>query len=462
MFEPEEIIKSTGAKLKGIPKKITGVSTDTRSIRPGDLFISLKGENFDGNNFIGEAELKGAAAVMTQLENSNKIAQFIVPDTTLALQDLGSCYRNRFNVPVIGVTGSFGKTTVKEMIAAVLSKVGNPVYNLKNLNNEIGVPITLFNLNDTHTHAVIEMGMNHPGEINTLSRCAKPDVAVITGIGTAHIEFFDSIQDIANAKLEILNGLKKGGTVVLPGDDSLFNYLKEKTESAGNFKIVTFGQEGKPDVRFVCEEESIKGVKGKIFFQDSEINIDLKLIGSHNGLNAAAAVAAALAVKPDIKPEEIKMSLDEMPGVEMRCEIKCINGINFILDCYNANLESGTAALLTLARIKTTGKKIAFLGDMLEQGTKADGNHYELGRRAAENKIDLVVATGKHRYRIKAGALEGMTTDQVFDFSDKLEAANFLRKMIKAGDIVLVKASRLLSLEKIVESAFEKEKLIAA
>jgi len=452
MFESEEIIKSTCAKLKGKPKKISGVSTDTRSINPGDLFVALRGENFDGNDFVDQAVLKGAAAVMTQFESSNDIAQFIVPDTTKAFQDLSSFYRDKFNIPVIGVTGSFGKTTVKEMIAAILGEIGNPVYNRKNFNNEIGVPLTLLNFNKNHSHAVIEMGMNHPGEISVLSRCAKPDVAVITGIGSAHIEFFDSIRDIADAKLEILNGLKKDGTVILSSDDPLFYYLKGKIESAGNFNIVTFGQANNPDIKFICEKESIKGVKGKIVFQNTEIKINLKLIGTHNGLNAAAAAATVLAVEPEVETDFVKKALDEMTGIEMRCEIKNINGINFILDCYNANLESGIAVLKALSKIETGGKKIAFLGDMLEQGTKSDENHYELGRKAAESGIDILIATGKNRLNIKAGALdECMTADQVFDFAEKISAADFLKKKLKINDLVLVKASREMHLEKTLE-----------
>ncbi len=463
MFTTEEIIKSTCAILKGKPGKISGVSTDTRTINPGDLFVALHGKNFDGNDFVEQAELKGASAVMVQSECSNNIAQFIVKNTNKSFLDLSSFYRSKFDFPVIGVTGSFGKTTVKEMVAAILDKIGNPVCNLKNFNNEIGVPTTLLNFNEFHSHAVIEMGMNHSGEINVLSNCVKPDVAVITGIGSAHIEFFDSIRDIADAKLEILNGLKKGGTVVLPKDDPLYNYLKEKTEDAGDFNIVTFGSLNNPDYKFICKKETIKGVEGKIVSKDFEINIGVNMIGIHNGLNAVAAVAAVISVNSKIKTELIKKALEEMKEIEMRCEIKNFKGINFILDCYNANLDSGIAALTALSKIETGGKKVAFLGDMMEQGTKSDENHYELGKKVALTGVDILVAVGKNSLKIKAGALDNyMNSENVFAFADKTSAAVFLKKNLNADDIVLVKASRIMRLEDAVKMIYEPDKLMAA
>lgn len=455
MFESKEIINSTCAKLKGISRKITGISTDTRLINPGDLFVALCGDNFDGNKFIEKAVLKGAAAVMVQLESSNDIAQFIVENTNKALLDLSCFYRNKFSLPVIGVTGSFGKTTVKEMIAAILGKIGNTVSNKKNFNNNIGVPITLFNFNKSHSYAVIEMGMNHSGEINVLSNCVKPDVAVITGIGSAHIGFFDSIRDIADAKLEILDGLKKGGTVILPKEDPLFNYLKEKIENAGDFNIVTFGTLNDSDYKFICEKESIKGVSGKIVSKKygiSEINIDLNMIGKHNGLNAAAAVAAAISVNPKMNPELIKEALEGIKEIEMRGEIKTFNGISFILDCYNANLDSGIVVLNALSKIENRGKKVAFLGDMMEQGTKTDENHYELGKKTAESGVDILVAVGKNCLKIKDGAIDkSMDPENVFTFDDTNSAVDFLGNCLKKDDIVLIKASRVMKLEEAIK-----------
>jgi len=455
MFKSEEIINSTCAKLKGVPKTITGISTDTRLINPGDLFVALCGDNFDGNEFVAQAEQKGAAAVMVQSECENDIAQFIVKNTNEAFLDLSRFYRSKFCLPVIGVTGSYGKTTVKEMIAAIIGKFGNPVYNKKNFNNEIGVPKTLFNLNKSHSHAVIEMGMNHKGEIYRLSKCVNPDVVIITGIGSAHIEFFDSIQDIADAKLEVLNGVKNGGTVILPKDDPLFDYLKEKTENAGDFNIVTFGSMNNPDYKFICQNESLKGVKGKIVSESSEINVSLNLIGKHNGTNAAAAVAAVLTVNPEANVELIKNALEEMKEIEMRCEIKNFNGISFILDCYNANLESGITAINTLATLETKGRKIAVLGDMLEQGNKSDANHYELGKNTAESNVDLLVAVGKNCKKIKDGAIDkSMNPENVFTFDDKISAVEFLGNNLKTDDVVLVKASRAMKLEDAINKIY--------
>ena len=448
MFKSEEIIYSTCAKLKGRPKSINGISTDTRSISPGNLFIAISGDNFDGNQFVAQAEMKNAAAVMVQSECENDIAQFIVKNTNKALLNLSNFYRNKFCLPVIGVTGSFGKTTVKEMIAAIITKFGNPVYNKKNYNNEIGVPKTLFNFKKDHSHAVIEMGMNHQGEINRLSKCVNPDVVIITGIGSAHIEFFDSIQDIADAKLEVLNGLKKGGTVILPKDDPLFNYLKEKTEIIGDFNIVTFGVTNESDYKFICENESINGITGRIVSDSFEIFLDLNMIGKHNGINAAAAVAAVLTVNPKAKTELIKIALEEMDEIEMRCEIKTFKGISFILDCYNANLESGIAAINTLANLEIKGKKFALLGDMMEQGIKSDLNHYELGKNTAKADVDVLVAVGKNCLKIKKGAIDkSMNPRNVFTFDDKFSAVEFLGNSLKTDDVVLVKASRAMKLE---------------
>jgi len=458
MIKPEDIINSTCAKLKGIPTNITGISTDTRSIKPGDLFVALHGDNFEGYEFIEQAEKKGAAAVMVQSECNNNIAQFIVENTNKAFLDLASFYRKKFCLPVIGVTGSFGKTTVKEMIAAILDKFGMPLYNKKNFNNEIGLPKTLFNLKNFHSHAVVEMGMNHKGEIDRLSKCAIPDVVVITGIGSAHIEFFDSVQDIADAKLEILNGLKKGGTVILPYDDLLFNYLKEKTKKAGDFNIVTFGALDNPDYKFICENESIDGISGKIVSEKSEIDLNLKLIGKHNGTNAAAAVAAVLNVMPEANTELIKNALEEMNEIELRGEVKTFNGISFILDCYNANLESGIAALKTLSNLETKGRKIAFFGDMMEQGNKADCNHYELGKFSANAGVDILVATGKKSSKIKDGAIDSsMNPENVFAFDDKNFAGEFLKKYLNNDDVVLVKASRAMKLEEVINNKFNNK-----
>jgi len=448
MFKSDEIIWATCAKLMGIPKNITGISTDTRSIKPGDLFVALDGENFDGNDFVAQAKINGAAAVVVQSKSEVDIAQFIVKNTNQAFLDLAEFYSNKFDLPVIAVTGSFGKTTVKEMIAAILGKFGSPIYNKKNFNNEIGVPNTLFNFNKSHSNAVIEMGMNHAGEIDRLSKCVKPDVAVITGIGSAHIEFFDSINDIAHAKLEILNGLKKGGTVILPSDDPLFLYLKEKTIESGDFNIVTFGAINNPDYKFVCKNESLNGVDGKIVADKFEFELKLNLLGKHNGNNAAAAVAAVISVYPDADIELIKIALEEMNGIEMRCQLKKIMGINFILDCYNANLESGIAALKVLSNIETNGKKVALLGDMLEQGTNSDQNHYDLGKVTAEYGADLLVAVGKNCAKIKNGAIDNsMDQENVFEFDDKNDAVDFLKNSLQNDDVVLVKASRAMKLE---------------
>ena len=303
------------------------------------------------------------------------------------------------------------------------------------------------------------MGMNHKGEISSLSCCAKPDIAVITGIGSAHIEFFDSIQDIADAKLEILDGLKENGTVILPKDDPLFNYLKEKTERAGKFNIVTFGESIDSNFKFVCDKESINGIEGRIAAPNSLVNLNLNMIGIHNGLNAAAAVAAVLTVEPEIKTELIENALEKMTNVEMRCEIKKNKGITFILDCYNANLDSGIAVLKMLENIKTKGRKIAFLGDMLEQGTKSDKNHSELGKFAAESGADLLVAVGGKSSEIKSGALSStMSPKQVFAFDEKNNAVEFLKDNLKPDDVVLVKASRAMRLEESVGLIFKNEK----
>jgi len=459
MFTKEEIIESTGAKLIGIPKMIEGISTDTRSIKRGDLFVALCGETFDGNEFVEQAKIKGAAAVLTQSESKNDIAQFIVKDTNKALLDLASFYRRKFDFPIIGVTGSFGKTTVKEMIAAILAKIGAPVFNKKNFNNHIGVPITLFDFDKINSHAVVEMGMNHSGEINLLSKCTKPDVAVITGIGAAHIEFFDSVRDIADAKLEILNGLKKNGTVILPNDDSLFSYLKAKTENLSDkdLNVVTFGTLNNPDFKFVCDEFSINGVKGKIVSKNHQINLNLKMIGKHNGTNAAAATAAVLTICPEMNINLIEAAFEEMNEIEMRCEIKNINGISFILDCYNANLDSGVAALNTLAEIEAKGKKIAVLGDMLEQGSLADENHYKLGEKVAEKNIDLLITVGDYSLIIKKGAIENsMNPENIFAFDDKVSATNFLKENLETEDVLLLKASRKMKLETLINKIDNK------
>ncbi len=435
-------------------KEIKGVSIDSRTIREGELFVAIKGDRFDGHDFVPEVMRKGAwGAVVDRAALEKRFSSFgglknILPveDPLYALQEMASQHRRKFAVPVVGITGSNGKTTTKEMLAGILQKQGPVLKNEGNLNNHIGVPLTLLKLNADHTAAVVEMGMSAPGEIDTLARFVGPDVGVITNIGPAHLEFLKSMDRVAEAKGELFSHLKPDGTAVLNADDRYFDMLKKKF----NGRVLSFGIDKKSDVRALHIRQKKDFTEFTIESDDSRANVRLRTVGKHNVSNALASAAAALAVGRSM--DAVKHGLDDFIPVAMRSELKQVRGRTVFADCYNANPASMDAALATLISLKSGGKSIAVLGDMLELGTAAVDAHRAIGATAARLGVDLVITVGPLAKQVGEGAVAaGMPKDRVLEAGSQAEAAALLKKRSRPGDAVLIKGSRGMKMEKILE-----------
>jgi len=410
MFTIHEILKATkGKEVIGNEKSgIRNISTDTRIIRPGDLFIPLEGPNFDGKKFMPEAIRKGAAVLD-------------VKDGLKALQDLAAYHRSKFKLPVIGVTGSVGKTTTKDMVASILSREKKTLKNEENINNEIGVPLTLLKLTSKHEAAVIEMAMQRPGEIEILARITHPTISVITNIGEAHLKFLKSRKNVAQAKAEIFKYLKKDNYAVINQDDEYFEHLKSKVKSQKS-KIMTFGIIEKSDIT----PKELEGIK-------------LPLPGEHNIYNALAAIAVARIL--GLKKASIKKGLESFRPSSKRMDIINLpDGTKIINDTYNANPQSMAAALRVLAALK--GRKIAVLGDMLELGRATSSAHEKIGNLARKLGIDVLVSIGRFSQKMKGD----------FHYASNPPAIKKLRSIVRPGDQVLVKASRSMRLEEVVEA----------
>jgi len=422
--------------------EITGIRRDNRQVEPGDLFVCIPGENFDGHDFAAAAREKGAAAALVSREINVDIPQIKVPDTVLGLQKIAEGYRKEFDIPVVGVTGSVGKTTTKEMIACVLSEKYNTHKTSGNLNNEIGLPFTVLELNSQHEAAVIEMGMNHFGEISRLTRVARPNVAVISTIGESHIEFLGSKEGILKAKLEILEGLSENGVVILNGDDEFLWGVRGKLP----FKTVYYGIKNQDADIFGYEKtaslESITFTVREIEGTEFKINVG----GVHNLQNALAAIAVAKEL--GLSAEQMAKGLDSFENTGMRQKIIEKDGVLIINDCYNANPDSMRASLALLG--KTQGRRVAVLADMLELGDASEEAHIGIGRVAAKN-ADLIFVTGDMREKVKQGAKGA----EIYTFDTAEQLTVELKAVLKEGDKVLVKASRGMRLERVVDALLE-------
>lgn len=434
---------------------ITNLSTDSRNIGAGDLFIPLVGDKYDGHDFIPVAFEKGASFCLSQRRDI-KVPEgkglIIVADTKQALMDLASYYRSCFSIPVITVTGSVGKTSTKDMITSVLKQEYKVLSTKGNFNNEIGVPLTIFNLSKEHEIAVIEMGMNHFGEIHNLSKIAKPDMAVITNIGTSHIENLGSKEGILKAKSEIFDYMNKEGKVFLNGDDDLLKTLKNKL----SFPICYFGFEDNNDIYAKnIEQKGLEGINASIVWDSNEILIKIPSLGKHMVYNALVAVAIGLELGMTI--ESIKEGIKKYHASKMRMNISKTKKGNYIInDAYNASPQSMKAALDVLSELKEGKRKIAVLGDMLELGSYSKQAHEEVGYYLAKKSLDYLFTLGEEAKNISQAAIDGgMDKEKVFAFLDQEELFNKLNTIIDTKDMILFKASRGMYLEKTVEKIEE-------
>lgn len=447
----DKIIKAVGGKYAGTAGSavITGISTDSRTIKPGDLFIPLIGENFDGHDFIGTAFEKGAAASLAQRETGHFPGKIVilVNDTLKALQDLAACYRNRFDIPFIGITGSVGKTSTKEMVACAIGARYNALKNEGNLNNEIGVPLTIFRLDDGYEAAVVEMGMSAPGEIRTLAAIVKPSVGIITNIGISHIEKMGSRSNILKAKLEILDGLQPGGLLVLNGDDVMLSGAQGFLDC----RTVTYGLgEGVDYMAYNIRSYGENEIKFDIMDGGNEYCIHVPAPGIHNVYNALAALAAGRELGVPVR--ELASGISCYSPGEMRLNIFKAGGFTVINDAYNASPQSVKAALDVLGEL-IAERKIAVLGDMLELGEWSSSAHKETGSHAAGKKLDYIVTVGPRAMDIARGAIEaGTAPEKTASFMSNAEALDYLQNALRPGDAILVKGSRGMKMEEIVRS----------
>jgi len=446
----EIINAANGTLLCGnIETRFENISTDSRKITGGELFIPLAGEKFDGHDFIGASLNLGAAGSLTHRDADPVPGKALVrvEDTLRALQDIARYYRKKFNIPFVAITGSVGKTSTKNMVASVLGRRFNVLKTTGNLNNEIGLPLTVFNLDGAHEVAVVEMGMSGFGEIERLTSIALPRIAVITNIGLAHIEKLGSRQNILKAKMEILSGLEEGGTVILNGDDRLLYGMKGLTK----FHTVYYGIGEELDYQaYNVVSAGEKGTYFEISVGSGDYRVHVPAPGVHNVYNALAAIAAGKCL--GVSMEEIIEGIAAFESEKMRMDIISYGGFKIINDAYNANPQSMEAALNVLKDMKGSGRTIAVLGDMLEMGDWACDAHLDTGKFAVSRGIDYIITVGENGGYIAQGALEaGMPHDRVFAFNDKDAAASFARSILSDGDTVLVKGSRAMKMEEIVD-----------
>ena len=428
--------------------RFLGANMDSRKIQPGQLFIALVGER-DGHNYIPMAMEKGAAAVLCS-RPCGDIPAIIVEDPRLALGAIAREERKRIGMQVVGVTGSVGKSTTKEMIAAVLDGTYRVEKTPVNQNNDLGMPMAILSMPEDTRVAVLEMGMNHFREIAYLSGIAQPDVAVIINIGTMHIEHLGSKEGILKAKMEILEGMKENGKVILNGDDPL---LWSRRDLPGR-DICYFGAEN-PGCNIRCENltEEASCMRFLAAADDVSFPVELNLEGRHYVSDAMAAVSVGLAM--GVAPGDIQKRLSQFQNMEGRQEIFIKNGYTVIKDCYNAGPESMAAALEVLGRKE--GRHVAVLGDMLELGACTQAEHYRVGRIAAE-KADILLAFGPNGTRTLSGAITGgMPETRAMAFEDRQKLIAALKRLAKPGDVLLFKGSRGMRMELILEGFLKDE-----
>ena len=451
----EEIVSALNGRLMNSGRDLTvsGVSIDSRRINPGDMFIALQGESFDGHEFINKAIENGAALVVVHKQLSGcSIPYILVEDTLKALQDIARYYRNKFNMPFVAITGSSGKTTTKDMIASVLSQKFKVLKTEGNFNNAIGLPLTLLKLQYSHEIAVLEMGMNSIGEISLLSDIVRQDVGVISNVGTAHIEKLGSRENILKAKLEIFSYFDSGNIAVINGDnDMLAAFDSEK------YEVVRYGLKDSNDIyAYRIKEKGEKGIDFTVDLEGVPSVFTVMLPGIHNVYNALSAIAVARLF--GMEEEDIRKGLISFKPSKMRMDIINLSGgVKLINDVYNANPESMKAAIDVLRSLKSDGRNICILGDMLELGDFSAEEHYKIGEYAASSGVNVLVAAGSFSGDMKRGAsASGMNSKSIYAFHETEEILASLEGIIKPGDTVLLKGSRRMKMECIVDYLRER------
>lgn len=429
-----------------------GVSTDTRSIRKGSLFVPLIGERFNGHAFVGDALAHGACAALWQRDQGEPpegAAVVVVDDTLSALQRLAAEYRRSLPVKVIGITGSNGKTTTKDMVAVILETTYKVHKTSGNFNNHIGLPLTLLSLEPDTEYAVLEMGMRARGEIELLSAIARPDIALITNIGEAHLLHLGSRDEIARAKLEIVTGMKEDGTVVLPGDEPLIDKYIQEVVGSKRFNAVRFGESERCDLSLA--QASVGSDATSFTLRGSTREYNIPMLGKHNAVNALAAVAVGRIA--GVSEERIAAGLKELVPTGMRIErVAGRNGTTLWNDAYNASPSSMRAALELLAAASVPGRKFAVLADMLELGPDEAAYHRAIGETLTPETIDYVFTYGPLARYIAEGAAARYEAGRVEALDSKQALIRKVEALMGPGDLILVKGSRGMKLEETIQS----------
>jgi UDP-N-acetylmuramoyl-tripeptide--D-alanyl-D-alanine ligase len=444
-----ELARAIGATLPAAHDAlIEGWSVDSRTIRPGELFFALKGPRFDGHDFVGEALARGAVGAV--VERSLPGVQgplLVVPDTQRALEAAGSWARDRFQGRVIAVTGSAGKTTTKDAIAELLGTAMEVARSEGNLNNHVGVPLSLLRLPEQARAAVLELAMNHAGEIRRLAALARPEIGVVTNVGHAHVGFFESLDQVALAKRELIESLPPHGVAVLNADDERVAAFAQVHPGL----VLTFGFSERADVR--AEDVSF-GAEGSRF-RVGNVWFECPLPGRHGVMNVLAALAVARLF--GLPLERLRDAVRKLEAGGMRGRRLMHRGVLILDDCYNSNPEALRAMLETLAATPAR-RRIAVLGEMLELGRWAEALHREAGRRVVECGVDVLVGIrGAARFLVEEAVRAGMPPGAAFFFEDPVEAGRFLRGLLREGDAVLFKGSRGVQVERALQEYLRAE-----
>ena len=442
-----------GNLLRG--KRFTGVSTDSRLVQPGQLFVALRGERFDGHAFVRNVVEKGVSAVLVERlpegENVQDVPVVVVSDTLRALGELARLYRRKFSIPVLAIAGSNGKTTTKELVASVLGRRYNVLRTGGNLNNHIGVPLTLFRLKGRHELAVIEIGTNHPGEIASLCRIVEPTHGLLTNIGKEHLEFLGSIDGVAAEEGALFDSLalRTGSTAFVNADD---RRVIARAKRVPEQILFGFGRR-RMDVRGIGLRVDTKGCPRFQFLGGrlkNPVPVALSIPGRHNASNALAAAAVGIALS--VPAKEIQNALETFRSVQKRMEVIEVGGVTIFNDTYNANPDSMQMALQTFARSEVRGKKIAVLADMRELGAEQEKEHSHVGEQVARLGIEYLLTYGE----LARHMCDGLQISFATQYDRKNVLAEYLVELVEPGDAVLVKGSRVMQMEDIVTFLVER------
>ena len=451
------VAQACGAEVRsaGGEGKVKNVCTDSRQAKGGDLFFAIKGEKFDGHDFVAEVAAKGVAAVVIEKSKvqslkskvSSGVTMLAVDEVRVAFGKLAAAYRQDFSLPVIAVVGSNGKTTTKELLASVLRQRFSTLWSEASFNNDIGVPATLLRLEKSHQAAVFEAGTNHPGELAPLVKMIQPQFGVITNVGREHLEFFGDVAGVAQEEGWLAELLPADGKLFLNGDSEWAEKIAARTKA----KVVHVGFGEKNDWRAGKVRLDKNGVTFSVVAPKEEFcgEYRIGLLGRHQVTNALFAIV--LGEELGLGRAEIQRGLAECPPPKMRLQFWEANGVRVLDDCYNANADSTIAALETLCALPLQGRRVAVLGDMAELGAHSAAAHTEVGRQAAELKIGQLFTVGKNS-AVTARAARDAGLTRVIEFADVEAAMRAVKNFLKTGDVVLLKASRSSRLERIAET----------